>query len=259
MHGLTLLVRAYDASQLGMIGNLLKSGLEGLKVDLMVLGASSRGWVQVAVSGEDEDMALNCLVREFGRCPERLDSLARFGVIKGRVSFLGEAGVSVDVGVSVPRVVEAVVPLVSLRAQLVDGRKVALRRVAELFGFREGLPLTVKALRVNVQEGSVEAGLAEEQLSVYSSWIRSLLDRLIVLGPTLYGVESALDKEGCNRDVVGIESLGLLEHAVVCKFGTDAAGLVPKLGRRLYRAGFSVFDSERVFEFLQGESALLSS
>jgi hypothetical protein len=259
MHVLTLLVRAYDSSQLGVIGNLLKASLEGLEVDLEVRGASSHGWVHVAVSGEDENTALNCLIRDFGRCPEELGSIERFASIRGRISSLGEAGVSVDVGVAVPRVVEALVPLVSLQAQLVDGRKVALRRVAELFGFREGLPLTVKAVAVNVEEGSVGAVLAEGQRSLYGRWIRSLLDRLIVLGPTFYGVESALDKAGLGRDVVGIESLGLLEHAVVCKFGTDAAGLVPKLGRRLHRAAFSVFDSERIFAFLQGDSALLAS
>jgi hypothetical protein len=37
---------------------------------------------------------------------------------------------------------------------------------------------------------------------------------------------------------------------VVCKLGTDAAGLVPKIGRNLRNAALTVFDSERVLKLL---------
>jgi len=260
MNALTLLIGVYAESQLRVIGELLKSDLSGLKVNLEILGTTPRGWVRIAVSGEDEKTALNCLTSEFGRCPERLEAIERFATIKGRITALdaNKTGVSVDVGVVTPHIVEATIPLLSLQAQLVDGRKVALKRVVELFGLCENLPLTIKTVSVNVTEGSLEAMLAEKQLSQYRNWTRSLLDRLIILGATFNGVKSAVRKAECDRDVVGIESLGLLEHAIVCKLGTDAAGLIPKIGRHLYRSAFSVFNSERTLEFLQGGSALLA-
>jgi len=44
--------------------------------------------------------------------------------------------------------------------------------------------------------------------------------------------------------------LGLFEHAIVCKLGTDAAGLIPKIGKKLWSAKFSVFSPKRIIEFL---------
>jgi hypothetical protein len=40
--------------------------------------------------------------------------------------------------------------------------------------------------------------------------------------------------------------LGLFEHALVCKLGTDAAGLVSKVGRYVRNARFIVYNSRIV-------------
>ena len=50
----------------------------------------------------------------------------------------------VDVGVFEPKIMQAAVSLGYLQAQLADGRKVDLKRIAEIYGFHEGLPLSVK-------------------------------------------------------------------------------------------------------------------
>lgn len=260
MRTLTLLIRAYAGSQLRLVSELLKTDLEGLKVDLQVRGLSYPGWVQVAVSGEDETMALNYLTREFGQCPEQLEHVERFSTVAGRMMALRgvEDEVAVDIGVLAPRV-GATVSLSRLQAQLADGRKVGLRRMVELFGFCEGLPFTVKVLSVSVEEKRVEAMLAERQVSLYKNWTGSLLDRLIIIGAAVGEVRSALRRAGCNRDVAGVEPLGLLESAVVCKLGTDAVGLIPKVGRQLSRGGFSVFSPRRVLGFFEGDASFLVS
>jgi hypothetical protein len=260
MHTVTLLIKAYNNSQLRMIKELLKSSLEGLKAESEVSEAAPSRWVRITVSGEDEKTALNYLEREFGRCPEQLESVEKFSTIKGRITKLDKSNneVSVDVGVLSPRVVEATIPLVRLQGQLVDGRKVALSKLIELFGFCENLPLTVKVLNVAVSENHVEAMLARKQLAQYGSWTKSLLDRLVILGATLHDVESAVKRAECGRDVVNVEPLGLLEYAVVCKLGTDAAGLIPKVGRQLSQAVFSVFSPKRILEFLQYSSVELA-
>jgi hypothetical protein len=43
----------------------------------------------------------------------------------------------------------------------------------------------------------------------------------------------------------------MFEHALVCKLGTDAAGLISKLGRILRSARFAVFNPRRIRGFLQ--------
>jgi len=77
-------------------------------------------------------------------------------------------------------------------------------------------------------------------------WIRSNLDRLVVLGASFSDVEHAVRKSKHSRDVIKVESLGLLEHAVVCKLGTHAVGLTPKLGPLLSTAKLASFSPRKI-------------
>lgn len=80
-----------------------------------------------------------------------------------------------------------------------------------------------------------------------------MLDRLLILGVSLNGIKLAVEKAGFNRDVIGIEPLGGFEHAVVCKLGTDAVGLIPKIGKSLRNASLGVFSPKRLFAFFGNE------
>ncbi len=92
--------------------------------------------------------------------------------------------------------------------------------------------------------------MAERQLKIYRKWTRSLLDRLIVLGASSSEIMEAVRRRRVSRDIVETESLGVLEHAVVCKLGTDAVGLIPKIGGRLPHASFAIFEAEKILNFL---------
>jgi hypothetical protein len=258
MPAVTLLVKVYNNSELKLVSDFLNATLEGLKVKAEVHGVTSRGWVQATVAGEDEKIALNYLTSEVGLCPAQLESLRRFSTVKGRVATLNRSKgeILVDIGVFSPNVVDATILLHHLQAQLVDGRKIALSKLDELFGLCKSLPLMVKILNIDMEKGRIEAMLPEKQLIQYGSWTKSLLDRLIVLGADLHDVESVLKAAECNRDVVSVEPLGLFEHALVCKLGTDAAGLIPKIGRNLRQATFSVFSPRRILKFLGDDSNL---
>lgn len=261
MHTVKLCAKAQNNSQLRAIDEVLKSALEGLQVEVKLLGATSRGWVQVTVSGEDERIALNYLTKEIGLCPSRLEDISKFMILKGRIAELdkNKGEVSIDVGISSPDNVNATIPLHRLQAQLIDGRKTALDKIAEVFGFCKNLPLTVKILDTAEEDGSIDATLAESQLTQYRNWTRSLLDRLIILGASLQDIEWVLKTAECNRDVLNVEPLGCFEHAVICKLGTDAAGLIPKIGSNLRHAAFTVFSPKRILEFLGRESSWLIS
>lgn len=252
MTTVTLFTKTTGASQSKLAEKYLQSALEGLTVNAEVAGVAGCGWIQVTLSGEDEKIALNYLSREVGLCPERLENVKRFSTVAGRMTALKdcEDKLTVDVGVFSPEIVHATVPLQSLQVQLVDGRKVALRKIVELFGFSENLPLFVKVLEVDCDERRVEAVLAEKQLVRYRMWTKSMLDRLTILGASRENVESALERAESKRDVVAVESLGLFEQTVVCKLGTDAAGLIPRIGRALSYATFSVFSPRRILEFV---------
>jgi hypothetical protein len=260
MPTVTLLAKIYDNFQLKFVDKFLKSTLKGLKVEIKICGVTPRGWVQIAVSGEDEKVALRYLSEEIGLCPTLLENVERFATIKSRIIAMDKSKgeLYVDIGVFSPKTIDAAISLQRLQGQLVDGRKVAFNKLVELFGFCENLPLTIKILSIDKEKNHAEAMLSEKQLAQYKSWTKSLLDRLIILGSSIYDVRLALKKADLNRDILNIERLGLFELAITCKFGTDAAGLIPKIGKNLRNATFTIFNPKKLLKFLDYSHAFIS-
>ncbi len=64
-------------------------------------------------------------------------------------------------------------------------------------------------------------------------------------------MKDALEYAKLNRDIINVEPSGVFEHALTCKLGTDAAGLIPKIGRILKNAKFAVFNPRRIRAFLE--------
>ncbi|MFQ6080060.1 MAG: DUF2110 family protein [Candidatus Bathyarchaeia archaeon] len=249
MQRVTLLEKVYGPISSKTLEPTLLSLCKGLKVGLKVVGETSRGWVQIEVSGEDETVALRYLDQRVGLAPASLDELKRFSTVRGKVVSSGKSRneLYVDIGVSSPRICDAAIPLQSLQAQLADGKKLPLQRIIELFCLYDHLPLEVKIVgHVDAQNERVVAVLSEAQLSQITRWIRSNLDRLIVLGALTSHVERAIKASKHGRDIIKIERLGLLEHAIVCKLGTQAIGLIPKLGLRVPTATLAPFCPRKI-------------
>jgi len=242
---ITLLEKAYGSFSIKSFEAILSSLCKDLKAEVKIKGKTTRDWVQIEVMGEDESVALRLLDREIGLTPVSIEKIGKFSVLRGKVVDSGrwEDELHVDIGVFAPRVYDAFIPLWRLRAQLADGRNLSLQRLIEMFCLSDFAPLKIKLVsELNVEEGSWEAELSEEQLSKFSDGLTANLDRLMVLGANRKEVEVAVEKARHFRDVVRIETLGPLEHAIICKLGTDAVGLTPKLGpymRAAYLAPFS--------------------
>jgi len=249
----------HSRNEFEIVEDDLRSTFEDLKVDLAFHQTSSRGWIGVSVSGEDEKVAMRYLEENVGFCPSSIDDVHDFSMFKGYVvnSSRRDDGLMLDVGVSSPRVLDAVIPLQTLQAQLADGRKVAVLKLAQLFGLCENLPLQVRVSRVDLESGHFDVELTERQVKQYADWSHSLLDRLIVTRASRGEAEAAVNMASLFRDVVKIDSLGFFEHALACKLGTDAAGLIPKIGRVLRRSGLTVFSGQKVVDFL-GEDVFSS-
>jgi hypothetical protein len=247
-----LQTKIYDHHQLQQVESSLKAMLEGLNVTIGGLTTTQRGWVGLSVSGEDEKVALKYLSDNVGFCPSRLDDIAKFSSFKGYLvgPFKAKDELKVDLGIVSPADVDAAISLRRLQAQLCDGRKIALGKFVEVFGFCERLPLHVKVVNVDLDVRHVEVELSESQRMQYVGWARSLLDRLLVLGASIGEVEAAVKAAGFGRDVVGVDSLGMFEHVVVCKLGTDAVGLVRGVGRLLRRSVLSVFNARKIVGLL---------
>lgn len=249
MPTVTLLQKVYGSFSPKTFEPLFRSLCRGLRVRLEVVGETDRGWIEIEVSGEDESAALNLFDKEMGLAPTSIDKLKKFSVLRGKIFSFGhsEDELYVDIGVFSPQTCDAVIPLQSLQAQLTDGKRLSLPQLAELFCFCVNMPVKVKVVDDIDTEGKrVAAELSEAQLAQIARWIRSSLDRLVVLGVPLSKVKHAVRTSKHARDIIRIEPLGLLEHAVLCKLGTDAMGLVPRLGSFLPGATLKSFSSRKI-------------
>ena len=258
MTNLTLLTKASNPRQLKQVEDYLKGELGNLDLDIKILGNPVNRWVQVSLSGEDEAIATNFIKQQIGTCPISFKKIEKFSVLNGYITKVDgtEQELKVDIGVFEPKIIQAAVPLTCLQAQLVDGKKVDFKKISDSYGLQENLPVSIKITNVNIEEtGVFEAELSPLQLERILSWQKSLLDRLIILGVSRVEVEQVINRTGLNRDIIDVEALGLFENALTCKLGTDAAGLIPKVGRYLRHATFIVFNPRRA-GVLIGEMAL---
>jgi hypothetical protein len=244
MTTVTLLAKAPHTTLLKQIDSLLQLEFEELDVQAKVLGTPKNRWVQVSLSGEDEVIAANFLRKKIGLCPASLDNIEDGAELMGYISKvdLSKEEVMVDVGVFEPVPVQAPLSLACLRTQLFGGAKVDLKKIAQVYALAEGLPVYVRVTKP--VEGGLLAELAPQQIQKLQGWKESLLDRLIVLGVSKEAVEAVLERTHLNRDVIDVEGLGLFEYALTCKLGTDAAGLIPRLGRYMRYGVFVVFKAK---------------
>ena len=254
---ITLLEKAYGSFSAKLFETMLLSLFEGLRVKVRVHGISSRGWVQIELSGEDEAVALRLLDREVGLAPVSAEGIGRFSVLRGKIvdSDKSKVELFVDVGLPDSDISKAFIPLWRLHAQLSDGKKVSIQRLIELFCLFDFVPVSVTIVSdLNGQSRAHEAKFSEAQLSRFSGWLGSNLDRVIVLGASRRDVELAIERARLLRDVFEVETLGLLEHALLCKLGTDAVGLLPKLGPYLASSSLAPFLPRKIKQLIESSA-----
>ena len=250
----TLLEKAYDRFSERRFESAISALCKGLRVKISVRGAANGGWIQVDATGEDEAVALKLLDRDIGIAPTSAKNVIRFSAFRGMIVDVARSRTElyVDVGVFEPTNHCAAIPLSKLRAQLGDGAELSLQQLAELFCLYDSVPIHIKIIEeLDWEKGLWEAELSERQLSRFSEWIRSDLDRLIVVGASQSEVEMAAERARHLRDVIRIENLGLFEHAVICKLGTEAIGLIPRLGPHLRVASVVSFSPRRLKKLIK--------
>jgi hypothetical protein len=256
MTDLTLLVKAWNGGQLKQIDELLQSQFEELGVEAKVVANPTNKWVQVSIEGEDEVIAAAYARKEVGTCPVSLENVEVGAVLKGYVSKVDESRMQliIDVGVFEPKVTQAAVSVVILRRQFAVGKDVGLKAIAEAYGIAEGLPISVKVTEKEAE--GLKAELSPDQVEKLKGWQQSLLDRLIILRAPNELVTTTLERAQLDRDVIDVEQLGFFEYALICKLGTDARGLIPRVGRYMRNAVFVVFNAKKSLSFLgeQGDT-----
>jgi len=208
-----------------------------LKVDIMELEASGSGWVSIEYSGDDSEVFTEALKRRYGFAPVEFSRLAVGDIYRGFITDSGRVGFGLylDIGVMSPSRLDGLYPLHRMRAQLADGSSQPLRQILRRLGLHDGLPLDVRIEEL-AGTGKMTLALTDKQESCFKDWERYPFDRVIVVGSLLRKVHAAIRKSGLEGDILGVERLSLTVHILTCKLGTEAPGVIAKLGRHLSTA-----------------------
>ena len=254
---LTLLEKIYGPMKedcFGLFQEFLSSVSSGLESKAEIIDMTRRNWIQVDVSGSDSIVLTNYLAQKSGLATTSFEKLTPSTELKGRIVDSGKVGYGlyIDVGIASPEDVDALIPLHVLRKQLVEGEKLSTRKIIEAYCLYDNLPIRISLTKV-APENKLEAEFSNEQLQVFNNWLHSGLDRVITLGASVDMLENALEESGSTRDVVKIENLGFLEHALLCKLGTDAPGIIHQLGRSLPRIPLHSFSPKKIRELTKNE------
>lgn len=186
---------------------MLQNDLSGLCV---VYSLELAKWISVTLSGPDEEVGEKLLAKKYGM----LCDFKQGDKIRACIAVIKETGFLFDAGTKSVLVHEN-----KLRSL---GRGTPLQ-IASRYGLIRHLPLEVILVKEN------EAELTKNQVDTLWRWKKGT-DRINVNNATRAQIHSVLKRTGHARDIYAIERLGILEHSIVCKRGTDAPGLIAAIG-----------------------------
>ncbi|MGZ7132770.1 MAG: DUF2110 family protein [Halobacteriota archaeon] len=186
---------------------ILHNDLSGLRV---AHSLKLTKWISVTVSGPDEEFAAGLLTDKYGK----LHDVQRGDIVRAWLAAVNDEGVTLDAGCRL-----VLVP----HSRLKPLGRGTTRQVASRFGLIPCLPLEVRLVEEN------DAEFTKKQIDTLWRWKKGT-DRINVNNATRAQIHAVLKRSGHARDVYAIERLGILEHSIVCKQGTDAPGLVPRIG-----------------------------
>ena len=213
------------------ISRILAAKANGLEVESDY--ALEKQWLRVRAKGEDSDAFLNLLKQDLGEAPVSRANLERWDNVKGFITGAGRIGYGVylDIGLQDPSPKDALFPLHRMRAQLSDGQALSAREILDQSALIDYFPLSLIVTEFYGEKISVE--MQDESRERFVSWKKYPFDRLVVVGADRSQAENAVRTSGLLSDIIEVESLSLFVQCLVCKIGTDAPGVIAKVGNRL--------------------------
>ena len=244
---LTILERPSEITARSFNQRLEKALIE-LKTELNATtnldGFTSNRWARIGISGEDSEILSELITNEYGLAHADLREIEVPGVYESIIIGSNAQGLEFDVGLEKPGHVKCSVPANHLIAQLADGKNIQCREIIDNYSLYPGVRLSVRVTRKTDKE--IEAWLSDTQIERLSRWITSGLDRIEIFDCYRQEVEAAILKANLSRDIASADRITLTVQSIVCKLGTDAVGLIPKLGSVLKRQRLRPFIPQRI-------------
>jgi hypothetical protein len=208
--------------------NKLSSGLD---VSIK-LGVSANSFVTGEAQGSDSEFFIELIRREMGLAPQNLSDIETHDNFKAFVSGIDtkRQSIAVEIG-PVSTNTKSQITREALIAQLCDGKGIPVDRVAETYCLQEGIPIHVRITSINPERRQIEAWISDDQVARFEQWRRERMHRIIAVGGSRNRLSEAIRLSKAERDVIEIKELSFAAYSLVCKLGTDAPGIIARIGR----------------------------
>lgn len=242
-----------DSIKLSLI-SFIKTFLDGLDISFIKIIKATKRFIEIALIGNDALIGKKFLERELGTFIS-WDDIRERKEQRGYVKKVTSEEFIVDIGlISNGERFYASLTFNNFVESVTHKKINNLLEAIKLFGIKEYFPVFIKIdenSEINEDKKIIQATLSPRTAKLLNKWIKHRFDRLIVYGSTRAQIEKALRKSNHMRDIVNIERLGFLEHAVVCKWMTNARGLIPEIGPLLPNAKLAVFYPRMIKKLLR--------
>ncbi len=251
MKRLVFKARAYGSFRgriLQSVESAISEMTRELDVSLSRLKTDKRDRIMIEIDGEDEEFVANVLAKEFGVVTST-NAISVDSIYSGHFVDTGKVGYGlyVDIGITTPLHVDALVPLFRLREQL-SLENLSLRAIAKALIFVDNLPVKINITNVDIRGPKIEAELAESYLKQLERWVKDDHERLLALGSTRKMLDDALKKSNHLEDIYRVEKLGSFEYSLRCKRSTRASGILAAIGPKLRGVPIHLFIPSEVGE-----------
>lgn len=218
-----------------------------LDVSVKLEGVSSNGFVKIGVQGSDSEVFAELIRRELWLAPSDLSEVEVHDNFKAYVTKIDPNRQSIEVQIGpVSAQLKSEIPRESLMAQLCDGRNILVDKIARMYCIQEDVPLLVRITFIDPDRRRIEAWISDDQISRFDQWRRQRFHRIIAIGGFQGDLQEAVRLSKVERDVIELEELAMTAHCLVCKLGTDAPGVIAKIGRYVRNFKLHAFLPERV-------------
>ncbi len=220
----------------------LRQRLSGLEVTVDALDLTSSGWPRIRVSGPDEEISEQILRQEIGIAKTKPALLDPNTITKAFIDRIDSRGgiLVLDAGLDPEEKVRVEYATSDLRAQLFDGEQIPLEAMVAEHCLHPGIPLEIRIPTPGSHPVKIRATLSDRQVERLRDWKEEPFERLIIQGAFTHEVEAATRQLKLTRDLADTIELSLVVSVLICKLGTKARGLIPRLGPLLKEATFYV-------------------
>jgi len=229
--------------------NRLSSGLDVATQ----FGISGNGFVEAEVDGSDSEFFIELIKKEMRLAPQNLSEIEVNDNLKAFVRGINAKRQSIEVEIGpVSTNVRCEIAKDALIAQLCDGQAIPVDRVTQAYCIQEDSPILVRVTSIDPGRRQIEAWVSDDQVARFEQWRRERVHRIIAIGGSHDKLAETVRLSKADRDVIQIEGLSFTTNSLVCKLGTDAPGIIAKIGRHLSEFKLYAFLPEKLDKLRTG-------